>query len=349
MDESQNRLEDINSSQTGSSRSASEDEPTSSVDDDNETLFGSESSTIETEWSSVKQPGKSTISTLKTHYSSSVNSLISSIATPRSTLSSRQTKCRRKISNPSNSERSFVVSRNVLFADLISCGRNTRNRSRLSRRDGSIVSNRNNSRCSEHSMGDYSMSRDTNRKANGKDEESGFTSRQTNLSRQDVEKTPRSSPNSYCNESSSWKYKVSSWFESESMNEKSKSSRNSQVNRKRKDKKKHQPKARRSSTRSTSVSSCASARGRTHKQTTTVKDDVPLHNIYTSLDEKESSQIRRDDMSWSKPASIRWCTSKDENSPISSATRKLSKLSSHADDTYMSSTEGKTSFIEKNA
>ena len=156
-----------------SGRSSTEgDSVSASDDDDDTTIFGSVDdgdTTTETDWSASKKPGESRSTTRKTHYSSSVNSRVSSIPTPRSTVSTRQS--RNKNLGRAPSESSFVMSRRNSYSDP--SGRETRNRSRMSR-DGSTVSNRNNSRWSKHSEGGYSISsrQGTSRKAWDQDESS---------------------------------------------------------------------------------------------------------------------------------------------------------------------------------
>ena len=167
-----------------SRRSATEDDSTSVWDDDDDdTMFGSVDdgdTTTETDWSAAKGPGASRNSTRKTHYSSSVNSRVSSIPTPRSKVSTRQSNPKStRNSSRAPSENSFVLSRRNSYNDP--SGRETRNRSRTSR-DGSTVSNRNNSRWSKHSDGGYSISsrRGPSRKAWEESEPSTPANRKTN-------------------------------------------------------------------------------------------------------------------------------------------------------------------------
>ena len=113
----------------------------------------------------------------------------SSIPTPRSKLSTRQSNSQRskaqsRRSSRAPSESSFVVSRRNSYSDP--SGRETPNRSRTTR-DSSVVSNRNNSRWSKHSEAGYSISsrRASSRKAWTEDEPSG----KSNLQRQNSRNT----------------------------------------------------------------------------------------------------------------------------------------------------------------
>lgn len=173
-----------------SGRSGTEGDSTSVWDDDedDDTIFGDDDgadTTTETDWSAAKEPPASKSSSRKTHYSSSVNSRTSSIPTPRSNVSTRLLQPSR-VSNRAPSESSFVLSRRNSYTDP--SGRETRNRSRTSR-DGSAISNRNNSRWSKHSDGGYSIAsrRGPSRKAWAEDEQSTPGNRKGNASRQNSE------------------------------------------------------------------------------------------------------------------------------------------------------------------
>lgn len=177
-----------------SGRSATEDESTgfSDDDDDDTTIFGGiddHDTTTETDWTT---PVASNSTSRKTRYSSSVNSRVSSIQTPRSKLSTRQARnesseAQSRVSSRPPSESSFIVSRRNSYSDP--SGRETRNRSRTTR-DSSVVSNRNNSRWSKHSEGGYSISsrRTSSRKAWTEDEQPGKYNRQR-MSRQNSKDT----------------------------------------------------------------------------------------------------------------------------------------------------------------
>lgn len=178
-----------------SGRSATEDDSTSGWDDDDDdTLFGSVDdgdTTTETDWSAAKEPGASKNTSRNTHYSSSVNSRVSSIPTPRTNVSTRQSKNNNsKAPSRVSSESSIGMSRRNSYSDP--SGRETRNRSTTSR-DGSVVSNRNNSRWSKHSEGGYSISsrRGQSRKAWAEDEPPGNrTTSRGKVSRQNSENKP---------------------------------------------------------------------------------------------------------------------------------------------------------------
>ena len=176
-----------------SGRSATEDESTgfSDDEDDDTSIFGGidDDTTTETDWTTAVA---SESTSRKTHYSSSVNSRTSSIPTPRSKLSTRQSKnespkAQSRVSSRPPSESSFVMSRRNSYLDP--SGRETRNRSRTTR-DSSVVSNRNNSRWSKHSEGGYSISSRgrSNRKAWAEDEPPGTFNRHR-MSRQNSKDT----------------------------------------------------------------------------------------------------------------------------------------------------------------
>ena len=283
-----------------SGRSATEDDSASAWDDDDddETLFGSVDdgdTTTETDWSTSRKPGTSRSTTRKTHYSSSINSRVSSIPTPRSVPSSRSTVNTRQSKNKNRppSESSFVMSRRNSYSDP--SGRETRNRSRTSG-NSSTVSNRNNSRWSKHSDGGYSISsrRGASRKAWDKEEPPtpGKTSR-GKISRQNTQNKfkPRSRLQSRDSNRSIGKNRSSeSRSKTDSKRREPLSRRNSQIEEptKRKRVPKKRPVLKRSDTRGSSISRASTRSRGGRKQAWAGRGQGPRANTRPALSRNES-------------------------------------------------------------
>ena len=137
-----------------------EGDSTSVWDDDTDT---------ETDWNSGREKGRSEPASQRSRYSSSMNDDASSIQTPRSYVSRRSNESssrapsKKSLATPGK-ESPLTISRKNSYSDP--SGRENSNRSRLTR-DGSHISNRNNSRWSQYSEGGYSISSRKSRNSQG--------------------------------------------------------------------------------------------------------------------------------------------------------------------------------------